>query len=70
MSITVLFIALLGTIPVWIVWFMQKKEWLIPAIILSILIAVGTGSPAFAIIDLSFVGIASYIVYMSMEKHK
>jgi len=66
MSVTIFIIALLGTLPILIVWGMGKKEWFLGAVILSALLAIGTGNPAFALTDLVFVGIVSYLAYGSL----
>lgn len=63
MSITVFLISILGTIPILIVWVIGKKDWFVPALILSVIIAVGTGNPIYAVTDLAFVGIIGYLAY-------
>lgn len=68
MSFTIFIIALLGTLPIIIAWVLDKRGWLIPATILSIIIAVGSGNPAYAVIDLAFVGIVAYLAFSSMAK--
>ncbi len=66
MTMTIFIIGILGTLPILVTWFLGKKEWFVPALILSVVIAMGTGNPMYAVTDLAFVGVVGYLAYNAL----
>jgi hypothetical protein len=66
-SWTMLSLSIIGTAPIILTWALGSKRWLIPAILLSALIAVGFGDPLYHVIDLASVAVVGLLAYVSLD---
>jgi hypothetical protein len=66
LTMKILAVAVAGTAPIVLVWALGWRRWLIPAVILSALLAVGIGDPIYDVVDLAAVAVAGLLAYVSL----
>jgi hypothetical protein len=67
LTMKILAIAVAGTAPIILVWALGYRRWLMPAILLSIGLAIGLGEPLHHVIDLAAVAVVGLLAYVSLE---
>jgi hypothetical protein len=67
LTLKILSVAVLGPAPIVLAWATGAKRWLMPAILLSIGLAIGLGEPLHHVIDLAAVAVVGLLAYVSLE---
>jgi len=67
LTMKILAVAVAGTAPIILVWAAGWRRWLVPAVILSALLAVGIGEPIYNVVDLAAVAVVGLLAYVSLS---
>ena len=66
LTMKILAVAVAGTAPIILVWAAGWRRGLLPAVILSVLLAVGLAAPIYDVVNLAMVAVVGSLAYVSL----